>query len=109
MKVTIENTTKKFPIRCKKFQAFTQGMADRIMVGSFRHEGGKDNFGFRAQDYHKRLKDKLRLYERTGNLEYLYDVANYAALEFYNSNHPNQHLKNDDSHGRTELSEQKYF
>lgn len=103
MKVTILDSTKKFRIGSKKLEAFCQMMADRIMVGAFRHEEGKDNFGIPIQDYHKRLKSKLRLYETTGNLEYLIDVANYAALEFYNSLHPNQHHKHLDSHGFTEL------
>jgi hypothetical protein len=102
MKVTITDTTKRFRKRCIKLQEFTQMMANRIMVGVFRHEADNpDNFGTPIQDYHKHLKQKLRMYEQTGNLEFLIDIANYAALEFYNSNHPNQHFKEVDSNGRS--------
>ncbi len=104
--IWVKLESKKFPVRARKLQSFMQQMANRIVVGSYRHEKGKDNFGHRSQDYHKRLKKCLRDYETTGNLEKLLDVANYAALEFYNSNHPLQHFNEKDSQGKTQLNQE---
>lgn len=82
---------------------FMQGMADRLGIGFYRHNQ-KDKSSFDAkQNYLKRLKGKVRDFERTGNLEFLYDVANYAFLEFENTLHPHAHINTKvDTRGYTE-------
>ena len=37
------------------------------------------------------LKKRLRLYEETGNADYLIDIANFAEIEFTLPAHPNYH------------------
>jgi hypothetical protein len=91
--------TSGFPVRAAKFKQFCQMMMNRLTVGAFRHQSGKDEFGDPVKDYLKRLKETIRYYEGTGNLEYLVDAANYCALEFYNSLHPEAHFKCLDSRG----------
>lgn len=71
-------------------QFFIQGMFDRLSVGFF-------NYGPKAKDFPKRsdaiasLKLRLKEYERTGNTEFLMDVANYAEIEFSHPKHPKAH------------------
>lgn len=43
------------------------------------------------------LKKRLELYEKTGNTEFLVDVANFAMIEFMNPQHPKAHFKGTDS------------
>jgi hypothetical protein len=100
------NSPKQFSYRNHKMQQFMQLMANRLAVGAFRHQEGKDEFGHPSQDYFKRLKKIIKKFEDTGNLELLVDVADYCALEFYNSLHPNQHFKSEDSNGRTTLNQE---
>jgi hypothetical protein len=38
------------------------------------------------------LKARVAMYERTGNTEYLCDVANFAMIEFMQPQHPNAHF-----------------
>lgn len=102
--ITVSVESARFPARVRKLREFFQRQCNRIAVGAYRHEKGKDNFGHRSQDYITRLKKVVRRYEQTGNLELLVDAANYCALEFYNSNHPDQHYAAEESGGRTLLN-----
>ena len=58
------------------FKQFLQNMADRYMVGGVRY-GKPANI----RKYLSRLKTELKSYEKTGNIEHLLNVANYAFLE----------------------------
>lgn len=78
-----------------RFIDFTQKMANRLAFGEARY-GRPDP----AKDYLRRLKQSVDLFDTTGNLEYLVDAANYCALEFYWSIHPQAHFKAEDSLGR---------
>ncbi len=55
---------------------FVQKMANRILQGYTRY-GGPD----KSQKYMTRLRLELRAYKKTGNMEHLYNIANYAHLE----------------------------
>ena len=77
--------------------SFFQCMINRLLVGKHRH--GKAD---RSQDYLFRLKGVLGHYERTGNQEFLVDVANYAMLECMHPSHPESHFESSDSYGRKE-------
>lgn len=59
-----------------RFARFLQQMANRIMVGQARYGDPSEEAG-----YLRRLKRELRAYERTGNMEHLINVANWAYLE----------------------------
>lgn len=43
------------------------------------------------------LKERLELYEETGNTEWLVDAANFAMIEFMYPQHPNAHFRATDS------------
>lgn len=38
------------------------------------------------------LQRRLALYEKTGNTEYLVDIANFAMIEYMYPSHPNAHF-----------------
>jgi uncharacterized Fe-S cluster-containing MiaB family protein len=100
-------TSDQYPKRAKRMQDFMQKMSNRLAFGCFRHQAGKDEFGHPSQDYLKRLKETIRKYEKTGNLELLVDAGNYCALEFYNSLHPQQHFSSSDSNGKSTLNQDR--
>lgn len=72
------------------FPEFEQLMRNRIIMGAFRYGllEHKAKMSYRMFDY---LREKVDLYERTGNREALVDIANMAGLEFTFPSHPNAH------------------
>ncbi len=64
------------PPKPERFAEFAQRMANRLAFGEARY-GAADA----RQKYLTRLKLEIKAYERTGNVEHLYNVANYAVLE----------------------------
>lgn len=75
---------------------FVQGMAARMAMSFFKY--GRVAEGFPARvDAVKTLKDKLEQYERTGNAEWLMDVANYAMIEAMHPRHPKAHFQATDT------------
>jgi len=59
-----------------EFQAFLNGMSKRIAQGKARY--GDPN---RDKKYLDRLLLEAKAYKKTGNMEHLINVANYAWLE----------------------------
>lgn len=62
-------------------------------MGYFRYgpmgkKPGYDNIGS--------VKKRIELYEQTGNLEHLVDIANLAMVEFVEGQHPNRHFSASD-------------
>jgi len=76
--------------------AFDQGRADRMAMSYFKYGPVAQGFPKRV-DAIATLKDKLATYERTGNTEWLMDVANYAMIEFMHPRHPDAHFRATDS------------
>lgn len=70
---------------------FEQLMRNRLVFGAYRYgllgDPSKPQF-----DRVQSVKNRLDLYETTGNLEHLVDVANLCLLEFCEGRHPNRHL-----------------
>ena len=62
--------------------------------GRIKQNHSKDN---NHMDAVANLKKRLELYEKTGNTEYLVDVANFAMIEFMSPQHPEAHFKGTDS------------
>jgi len=60
-----------------RYQTFLQDMLDRLAIGRLMY--GPPNEDRR---YLSRLTRELKAYKRTGNQEHLFNVANYALLEF---------------------------
>lgn len=63
--------------RIKSFNAFAQAMANRLMQGHARY--GEPT---KEQHYMSRLTTELQAYKKSGNAEQLFNIANYAYLEF---------------------------
>lgn len=64
-----------------------------VKVSYFKYGPAKKNFAEGRVDAVASLRKKLLAYERTGNTEYLVDVANYAMFEFMYPLHPKAHYK----------------
>lgn len=72
----------------RRFIAFAQAMANRLMCGDTRY--GVPDAG---QLYLDKLKRELKAYEDTGNQEHLFNVANYCLLETHWPQHERSHLR----------------
>jgi len=72
----------------KDFEKF---MRNRLVMGALRY----GLFSTKNSTTEKNIismKNKVLLYEQTGNLECLVDIANMAQVEFTHSNHPTKHF-----------------
>lgn len=69
------------------FQDFIQKMANRWLQGHTR-------FGLPGREwrYMSRLEKELKAYKRTGNVEHLFNIANYAGLEMQAPENPLCHF-----------------
>lgn len=70
-------------------------MRNRLRFGYFRYgplkdqkKGIMDNIGS--------IRDRINIYEHTGNDELLVDVANIAMVEYMKGDHPLKHFKSED-------------
>lgn len=77
-------------------ERFLQGMLDRMAVSYYKYGPVAEGFPKRV-DAIGTLRAKLLDYERTGNTEWLMDVANYAMIEFMHPRHPDAHFRPTDS------------
>lgn len=78
-------------------ESFFQKMINRMGMSFFKY--GKVSSAYPSKvDAIASLKDRLVKYERTGNSEYLVDVANFAMIEFMYPLHKNAHFKAEDSY-----------
>ena len=66
---------------------------NRMIVSYYKYGAVKDNYGTCKVDAIATLKERLRLYEKTGNTEWLVDVANMAMIEFMYPQHPEAHFR----------------
>jgi len=74
--------------RSKEFEALK---TNRMVMGAFRY-GKLGESGKRQYDRIGSAKQRLELYEKTGNLEHLVDVANLMEVEFVEGKHPLKHF-----------------
>ena len=66
-------------------------MANRLLIGFFRY-GPLRVPGRKPTQNIKEVRKRIALYEKTGNQEYLVDVANFAMVEFMKPCHPDPHF-----------------
>lgn len=78
--------SEKSKVNWVNFIKFIQRMANRIAVGEIRY--GKPDA---KKKYLTRLKLELKEYNRTGNGEHLFNIANYCYLESVAPEHKNYH------------------
>lgn len=75
---------------------FERLQRNRLIMGALRYGRiASDNHppGKTRADY---LREKVDVYQKTGNLEALVDAANLAMLEFTHSKHPKRHWHAED-------------
>lgn len=75
---------------------FTQKMKNRIVVSHYKYGWIQDSYPEIA-DAIASLEERLELYKKTGNLEHLVDVSNFAMIEYMHPRHPNAHFEATDS------------
>lgn len=73
-------------------EQFLRLMFNRLLMGRLRYGSKRPSPNQVRYNYTKSVKDKIDLYEKTGNTEHLIDIANYAMLEFRHGTHPNKHF-----------------
>lgn len=89
---------------CEKVwsEDFITKMFNRLLMGRLRY--GPKTKDAPRYDYLKAIRDKLTLYEQTGNDELLVDIGNYAMLEYRHGDHPLKHFSAfDDAGGHAQL------
>jgi hypothetical protein len=75
---------------------FLQGMINRIGMSHFKYGLMSKTYPYKVNAI-ATMKDCIKLYEKTGNLEYLIDAANYGMIEFMYPRHHNAHFRSTDS------------
>lgn len=76
-------------------EQFLQGMKDRMEVSFHKYGPVAEAFPHRVHAIES-LRVRLKLYEETGNTEWLMDVANFAMIEFMHPRHPKAHFQGTD-------------
>lgn len=74
-------------------------MRNRMAMGALRYEPlAKKKTTKKKYDLLGGIKSKIELYEKTGNTEYLVDIANYCLIAFETDDHPKKHFHALDDH-----------
>ena len=83
---------------------FEQMMRTRLFMGALRY-GLLNSRGKPQYDRMRSARQRIALYEETGNLEILVDVANMMLLEFEEGQHPLRHIRLQDDGLHTEVKQ----
>ena len=77
----------------RKFETL---MRNRLVMGAVRY--GRMNTAKPKYDKIPSIIERVKKYQKGGNLEHLVDVANLALLEFEEGSHPLKHFSSIDNH-----------
>lgn len=77
-------------------EEFVHKMRNRIVVSHYKYGWMKDTYP-EIGDAIASLEERLELYKKTGNLEHLIDVSNFAMIEYMRPRHKNAHFEAEDS------------
>lgn len=77
-------------------EQFHQGMVDRMGMSYFKYGRVAEAYPEKV-DAIASLKARLDKYDRTGNTEFLMDVANFAMIEFMHPRHQDAYFEPTDS------------
>lgn len=75
---------------------FVKLMQNRIVVSHYKYGWMSQTYPDLAQAA-KCIRERLELYEKTGNTEWLVDIANFAMIEYRFPSHPQAHFRATDS------------
>jgi len=87
--------------KCQWSPLFEKYMRNRLALGYFRYGSLRTQAKGKYSNL-KSIRQRLDLYQKTGNDEILVDIANLAMVEFVNGNHPKKHFKSIDDGIHTE-------
>lgn len=91
-------TEKEKILQTEYSQKFDEIRKNMMVMSFYKYGPLKDNYDtYKCMDAIGNLKKRLEKYERTGNTEFLADIANYAMLEFMNPQLPGAHYEPTDS------------
>ena len=80
-----------------KFPLFEELAHNKLLQGFYRYEDPSDPFKPHTfYDYIQAMKNKIKRYEETHNLELLLDISNYAKLEFRKPKYADAYFENED-------------
>lgn len=99
--LTIKNYSLKELQKIQWCDEFISKMRSRMVLGGLRHGLLKH----KDKPKHNNTKEiiiRIKLYEQTGNTEYLVDSANICMVEFVEGDHPNKHFKATDDERHVE-------
>lgn len=85
-------------------EEFEQLMRNRLVMGAIRY-GKMKSKGKPKYDRVKYIKNKLKVFKKTGNSEALVDIANTCLLMFAEEDHDNFHFCAEDDGMHTEIKE----
>lgn len=66
---------------------------NRMVMSYYKYGHVRDNYQSCKVDAVKTLEQRLALYKKTGNTEWLVDVANMAMIEYMYPQHPEAHFR----------------
>lgn len=70
-------------------ERFDEIRRNMMVMSYFKYGSLRDNYGkYKCMDALGNLKKRIEAYEKTGNTEFLADVANFAMIEFMNPSVP---------------------
>ena len=73
---------------------FIERMVSRMTVSGHKYGRVEDVYPHRASALDQ-LRERLRLYQQTGNTEHLVDCANFCMVEYMCPSHPDAHYDPD--------------
>lgn len=89
--MSFDSDSKESILRRDFSDEFIEGMKNRIVVSHHKYGWASESYPELLQAY-KSIATRLDLYLKTGNREWLMDVANFAMLEYEYPSHPNAHF-----------------
>lgn len=84
---------------CEEFDKLRK---NRMATSYFKYGAIKDNYGERLIDAIDNLEIRLEKYKKTGNMEYLVDIANFAMIEYMYPQHEKAYFNATDSEDNLE-------
>ncbi len=83
-------------IKTETSEQFLKGMTNRMLVSYYKYGPVADAYPHKLNAL-RSLQQRLDEYQKTGNLEFLIDAANFAMIEFMHPSLPNAFFKATDS------------
>lgn len=73
---------------------FIELMQNSLVQSHYKYGSAKDNYGVhKTVNAFKSIQGRMDMYEKTGNADFLIDIANFAMLEFMYPQHKESHYR----------------